>query len=442
MYLYFDKTGRLKEIINDEALRQGNHNINKMYVYVAERNVSSIDISYLLPSQLIVGPQNYSTKKTEQIPFDEKRDLKYFKYFTNYQFVEINLEADINGNSPLDEAGLVSASLIMNLVGGGYAYSLGEVNFNVEVNTTLNQKYVASQEYLSLSDYQFLRGLIEDTRIPVVEVNDYSGTLSNSDYALLEKPVAAIVYEGKIYYKAEDNEEEDNMYFDYLGAYINDNHKFVREWFSVSKEDKSYAWITRSDQLYVQPKVELENNSGTMSIDDYLTLLTNDEAIIVYGGKTYYKAEDGDDSGYLVFESIHHWVNADKYYCSSIRIDISTREYELVTNREQLAKILYKHNITFTCDGLDFAITIISARATQYNASAFVSDMENGVAWFTNGDFIDYDVYHIMSFFICGTVADYIECIANKEGYNTQVFIEKELETYPLSNFTDTVAIM
>lgn len=172
MYLYFDKLGTLKEIINDEALRQGNYGVNKIYVYcdngldgVTSKDYSSIDVSYLLPSNTIVGPQNHNTFENSQIPFDAKRDLRFFKYNQTYHFCVIELEADPGetedtyGASPLDETGVVHCEMTLNLTSGG-APVLGEVNFEVAENAVLNQKYVAEEEYLSLANYQFLRKLI------------------------------------------------------------------------------------------------------------------------------------------------------------------------------------------------------------------------------------------------------------------------------------------
>lgn len=158
MYLYYDRTGKLKEVINDEALRQGNYGVNKLYIYIDRNDVASIDITYLLPSQLIVGPQNYDDREEAEIPFDEKRDIYWFKYHKTYNFFVIDLEADINGNGPLDEAGLVHCDMQMNLDSSDI-YTLGELNFNVEVNSVLNQKQVATQEYMSLSNYLFLRSI-------------------------------------------------------------------------------------------------------------------------------------------------------------------------------------------------------------------------------------------------------------------------------------------
>lgn len=163
MYVYFDRTGKLKEIVNDDALRQGNYGVNKIYVYVDRDDVSEILVSYLLPSSLVVGGyegQSYSTVENETIPFDPKRDLYWFKYGQPYPFIVIDLEADINGNSPLDEAGLVHCN--MTIVATTSLEVLGGLNFIVEENAVANQKQVATQEYMSLADYQYLISKTKD----------------------------------------------------------------------------------------------------------------------------------------------------------------------------------------------------------------------------------------------------------------------------------------
>ena len=168
MYLYFDKTGKLKEIINDEALRQGNYGINRMYIFVEDTTYSKIEISYLLSNGLIVGPQDYDSFTNPEdtmnnsdcfIPFDRERDLKYFKYFTPYKFLVVDLEEDFNGNGPLDVAGVVHCSASAYLLNEDIL-KLGDINFKVQVNPVYEQKEVANQEYMSLSDYLYLKSLL------------------------------------------------------------------------------------------------------------------------------------------------------------------------------------------------------------------------------------------------------------------------------------------
>lgn len=159
MYLYFDRLGVLKEIINDEALRQGNYNVNKLYIYCERNDIARLDVSYLLPSSLVVGPTSFNETETAEIPYDKKRDLYYFEYHKEYTFIVVDLEADINGNGPLDQAGLVHCSISAVLTSG--ILTLGAVNFMVELDSVYNQYYVAQQEYMSLSDYRYLEHLVK-----------------------------------------------------------------------------------------------------------------------------------------------------------------------------------------------------------------------------------------------------------------------------------------
>lgn len=159
MYLYFDRLGVLKEIINDEALRQGNYNVNKLYIYCERDDIERLDVSYLLPSSLVVGPTSFNETETAEIPYDKKRDLYYFEYHKEYTFIVVDLEADINGNGPLDQAGLVHCSISAVLTSG--ILTLGAVNFMVELDSVYNQYYVAQQEYMSLSDYRYLEYLVK-----------------------------------------------------------------------------------------------------------------------------------------------------------------------------------------------------------------------------------------------------------------------------------------
>ena len=158
MYLYFDRLGVLKEIINDEALRQGNYNVNKLYIYCERNDIVRLDVSYLLPNSLVVGPTSFNKTETAEIPYDKKRDLYYFEYHKEYTFIVVDLEADINGNGPLDQAGLVHCSISAVLPRG--ILTLGAVNFMVELDSAYNQHYVAQQEYMSLSDYRYLEHLV------------------------------------------------------------------------------------------------------------------------------------------------------------------------------------------------------------------------------------------------------------------------------------------
>ncbi len=250
MYLYYDRTGKLKEVINDEALRQGNYGVNKLYIYIDRNDVASIDITYLLPSELIVGPGNYSTRKQEEIPFDEKRDIYWFKYHKTYNFFVINLEADINGNGPLDEAGLVHCDMQMNLDSTDI-YTLGELNFNVEVNSVLNQNQVATQEYMSLSNYLFLRSM----SVP------YTGATKDLDLGAHEFKFGS----GSSIFE----DEAGAVFTNDFGAIILVPHTYLRvDTYIVSNSYELYG-IQAGLGKGADNSITLYNNDGDINVDCY-----------------------------------------------------------------------------------------------------------------------------------------------------------------------------
>ena len=51
MYLYFNEKGILKEIVNDEAIRLGNNDLNHIYIYWENApEVDSMWVKFKLPS--------------------------------------------------------------------------------------------------------------------------------------------------------------------------------------------------------------------------------------------------------------------------------------------------------------------------------------------------------------------------------------------------------
>lgn len=174
MYLYFDRKGVLKEIINDEALRQGNYGVNYIKIFwegTAEQGGNgtsyiSLEASYLREDGSSVGPLLCDTFVTEQIPFDRKRDLRWFKYYKDYRFCVIDLSrVDEDDQSALDVAGTVHCSLIAHLAPGDL-YQFGQVNFEVAGDP----RAMASTEYISLSDYKYLKKIVFGSHIEVGDV--------------------------------------------------------------------------------------------------------------------------------------------------------------------------------------------------------------------------------------------------------------------------------
>ena len=68
MYIYLDKQGVVKEIINDEALRQSASNVNEIYVYydgLQEADIGSVLATYGLPDGTITDEIQVATQTQE-----------------------------------------------------------------------------------------------------------------------------------------------------------------------------------------------------------------------------------------------------------------------------------------------------------------------------------------------------------------------------------------
>lgn len=101
MYLFFDKQGVLKEIINDSKIRLGNDNANKFYVYLEnDPEINDLWVTIKRPDDsLTLEKSMISTTETKEIPYDKNRDLKYFKDYTKYKFYTYTLTSeDITSN--------------------------------------------------------------------------------------------------------------------------------------------------------------------------------------------------------------------------------------------------------------------------------------------------------------------------------------------------------
>lgn len=153
MYLYYDTQGNLKEQINDQALRQGNSNINKLYVYWEKsednENITGLwarfkadDGTYNPSSSTWIQTNTYVE---ETIPYDKNRDLKFFNYFKEYKFYTITIPDAVLGQSGawLGTLQFVETNSITTL--GQLAFYVSESNASVEADENIN---IAQWNYL------------------------------------------------------------------------------------------------------------------------------------------------------------------------------------------------------------------------------------------------------------------------------------------------------
>lgn len=149
MYIYLDKQGIVKEIINDEALRQSASNVNEIYVYydgLQEADIGSVLATYGLPDGTITDEMEVATRTEEsEIPYDAERDLKYFQYYKAYPFYHFAI-ADL----ALSQEGVVRLMIRLAQKDGEYIKVAGLICFDVE------GELVKEDHGVSLAQYNYL----------------------------------------------------------------------------------------------------------------------------------------------------------------------------------------------------------------------------------------------------------------------------------------------
>lgn len=158
MYLYYDKAGILKEIINDIPLRVGSSNWNKLYVYFEDANLlDNAYVKYTLDSGIITNPIEKNSRialnsEESYIPYSDKRDLKYFRYGISYSFFVFNVPDNVLGSK-----GLVVSSFSIFDNAGTLIKALQANTFYVEEGSPV----IEPSESISVSEYNYLLKRIE-----------------------------------------------------------------------------------------------------------------------------------------------------------------------------------------------------------------------------------------------------------------------------------------
>lgn len=149
MYIYLDKQGVVKEIINDEALRQSASNVNEIYVYydgLQEADIGSVLATYGLPDGTITDEMQVATQTQEsEIPYNAERDLKYFQYYKAYPFYHFAI-ADL----ALSQEGVVRLMIRLAQKDSEYIKVAGLICFDVE------GELVKEDHGISVAQYNYL----------------------------------------------------------------------------------------------------------------------------------------------------------------------------------------------------------------------------------------------------------------------------------------------
>lgn len=186
MYIYFDVNGNLREIIYN-PVRKGSYNDDQIFIYVEPQSGGLIEEGvYKLPTAYPSGKISFANLDTGnslngndgtplpltklsgdnaiQIPYDSKRDLKYFKYGYKYEVWFITLPSTVTESDGV----VVTTPYLYNETA---QKALNTFTFNVEASIG-----IALGSTMSESQYSYLYNKIQeylDLRVPYTgAVND------------------------------------------------------------------------------------------------------------------------------------------------------------------------------------------------------------------------------------------------------------------------------
>lgn len=169
MFVYFNKEGVIKEIINDSSIRQGNANVNTVYFFIEGADPQTATDTngmyykalffslgrytmYLLdehgePLPSIEGESFDITTVKMEVPYDKKKELKYFKYFTRYEMFQLPIPQEV-----LNYKGTVG--LKFQMINNDAINTQGLVVFNIE--GTSPDLEIAPDTAITIAEWNYL----------------------------------------------------------------------------------------------------------------------------------------------------------------------------------------------------------------------------------------------------------------------------------------------
>lgn len=205
MYLYFDSKGVLLEVINDEALRQYNYQVNTMYVYIENPITTEFPDGLKYLQYWFERPNGdetevYDTQShpgdevvTETIPFDTKRDVRKFKYGIKYKMHKITIpsgrvidtETGAHEYNMFEDDGPVSLTIKAIYERDSKELTLGKVVFTIEKEVVIPSDSISVPqfEYLlrAVDALTFTVGKVETETLEPTEDASVTVTLDKSD---------------------------------------------------------------------------------------------------------------------------------------------------------------------------------------------------------------------------------------------------------------------
>lgn len=140
MFIYFDRNGVLQEVINDKSARLGDLNANEIYVYVDEVELDDIWLTLKRPDGTLSVEKSFiANKVVREIPYDPKRDMKFFKDFKEYEFYKFTITDEIT------IAGVYQATIRMTYE--DTLSALGVLVFKAETGVIKSDQNITQAQY-------------------------------------------------------------------------------------------------------------------------------------------------------------------------------------------------------------------------------------------------------------------------------------------------------
>lgn len=182
MIVYFNNLGQVKEIINNESIRQGAFNVNTIYFYLEETAPLSL-FSVIWSGRELPTIEKNPKKYNVEIPYNPKADYKYFKEYNTYECYKVDVPTD----GVLDIEGLKTATINVEIQGSKGMTPLGLITFLVEKTN------ISPDVNITISQYEYLLTVIgQEIKQSVVGVGeeelidgkDVSGRFDNDNFLL------------------------------------------------------------------------------------------------------------------------------------------------------------------------------------------------------------------------------------------------------------------
>ena len=157
MFIYLDKNGVVREIINEKSVRIGDVNADTLYFFFDGINPSDVFITMqwgdLTKSNEISIFDNVVEK---EIPYNKDKDYRFFKDYKKYKFYTYTIPEIVSD-------GLASATIRI-FDGANSLYAQGLVVFNVE------EGVIKTDHYITQSQYDYLVTLVARNNLEIKEI--------------------------------------------------------------------------------------------------------------------------------------------------------------------------------------------------------------------------------------------------------------------------------